>query len=282
MANHLSLDRDHDGPSLSLQIVDAIAFWFRNQASFWLVALPIAGLGAAIAFVLDRHQQFAGLRNHWGWDFLFALIYAMFLDRWMKIVLVDDASPCEEADNLRRSIVAVRFLVFAACFLLLALIMSMVRLEGITVTLIAWHLPLLLANVLGMILSWLPHLFFWSTLFALIALMLPALSAAEPTSIAQAWTLGRPMRAALFRLVFGAALMSFAVCAASLFGLELLPKKPWAAALMAGAWRLSDCLLLAVVGYVLAAIWRGLTDWRPPEPEDHPFRNMKLRVRGPA
>ena len=101
--------------------------WFRNQAVFWLVALPIAGLGAAIAFVLDRDQQFADLRNHWGWDFLFALIYAMFLDRWMKITLLEGASPCEEVDNLRRSIISLRFLVFAACFLLLAMIMSTVQ-----------------------------------------------------------------------------------------------------------------------------------------------------------
>jgi hypothetical protein len=64
MADRLTLD--HDEPSLLLLIVDAIAFWFRNQAVFWLVALPITGLGAAIAFVLDRDQQFAGLRNHWG------------------------------------------------------------------------------------------------------------------------------------------------------------------------------------------------------------------------
>ena len=50
---------------------------------------------------------------------------------------------------------------------------------------------------------------------------------------------------------------------------------------MAGAWRLFDCVMLAVVGYVLAMIWRGLTGWRAPEPEDHP-RNMTRRVRGPA
>src|SRR5262245_13372353 len=110
MASHLTFD--HNETSLLLRSVDAIAFWFRNQAVFWLVALPIAGLGAAVAFVLDRHQQFADLRNHWGWDFLFALIYAMFLDRWMKIALLEGASPCDEVDNLRRSIISVRFLVF--------------------------------------------------------------------------------------------------------------------------------------------------------------------------
>src|SRR5436309_13001572 len=146
MANHLTLDRDE--PSLVFLIVDAIAFWFRNQAGFWLGALPIAGLGSAIAFVLDRHQQFADLRNHWGWDFLFALIYAMFLDRWMKIALLEGATRCDEVENLRRSIISVRFLLFAACFLLLATIMSMLRLEGISATLTGLHLPLALATIL--------------------------------------------------------------------------------------------------------------------------------------
>jgi hypothetical protein len=176
----------------------------------------------------------------------------------------------------------VRFLVFAACFLLLAMFMSTVELEGITGTLLGWHLPLAIATILGTVLTWLPHLFFWTTLFALIALMLPSLSAAEPTSISVAWALGRPVRAPLFRLIFSVALLSLLVFAATAFGLELLPRKPWAAAVMAGVWRLSDCLLLAIVGYVLATIWRELTDWRPPEPEDHPFRNLKFRARGPG
>jgi len=99
--------------------------------------------------VLDRHQQFADLRNHWGWDFLFALIYAMFLDRWMKVALLEDATPLR-GDRQSASIDhLVRFLVFAACFLLLAMIMSMLRLEGISETLIGWHLPLSVAGILG-------------------------------------------------------------------------------------------------------------------------------------
>ena len=39
MATHLSLERERDEPSLAFLIVKAIAFWFRNQAVFWLVAL---------------------------------------------------------------------------------------------------------------------------------------------------------------------------------------------------------------------------------------------------
>src|ERR1700750_1183908 len=158
MANHLTLD--HDESSLLLKIVDAIAFLIRNRAGFLLGALPIAGLGAAVAFLLERHQQFADLRNHWGWDLLFALIYAMFLDRWMKIALLEDATLCDEVDNLRRSLISLRFLVFAACFLGLAMVMSALRLEGVTETLIGWHLPIAAAALLGTGPRWLPHLFF--------------------------------------------------------------------------------------------------------------------------
>ena len=121
-------------------IVDAFAFWLRNQAVFWLFALPIAGLAAAAAYIVGTIEQFAFLRRPEGWDFLFALIYAMFLDRWMKVALLDGATPCEETDNLRRSIISVRVLVFAACFLLLAMVMSTVRLEGITET-VTFPLP---------------------------------------------------------------------------------------------------------------------------------------------
>jgi hypothetical protein len=279
MANQLTLDEE---PSLLFKTIDAITFWIRNQAAFWLAALPIAGLAAAIAFVLTRYHHLGDLRGHWGWDGLFALVYALFLDRWMKIALLEGASPCDEVDNLRRSVIPLRFLVFAACFLLLAMLVRMVTLEGITATLIGWHVPAAAAAIFGTILAWIPHLFFWVTLLTLFALMLPALSAAEPTSIAQAWTLGRPVRATLFRLLFSAVFLSFAVYAATAYGVTLLPRKPWAAAAMAGAWRLFDCLMLSVVGYVLATTWRDLTDWRAPEPEDHPFRNMKLRVRGPS
>jgi hypothetical protein len=48
---------------------------------------------------------------------------------------------------------------------------------------------------------------------------------------------------------------------------------------MAAALRLADCLVIAQAGYVVAALWRQLTDWQPPEPEDRPFRDMKLRPR---
>src|SRR5215475_13852653 len=94
-------------------IIDAIAFWVRNQAIFWLLALPIAGLAAAAAYLIGAHEQFAFLRHPEGWDFLYALIYAMFADRWIKESLLDDAAPCEEVDNFRRTIVPAPLLLFA-------------------------------------------------------------------------------------------------------------------------------------------------------------------------
>jgi len=91
MADRLTLD--HDEPSL-LPGHRWLAFWFRNQAAFWLVALPIAGLGAA-SLRARPHQSLRAAQS-WGWDFLFALIYADVLDRWMK-VLAASASPCDES-----------------------------------------------------------------------------------------------------------------------------------------------------------------------------------------
>src|SRR5258708_37919097 len=100
--------------------IDALTFWWRRQGTFWLLALPIAGLAAAISYVLEVDRQWVDWRQHWGWNFLFALFYAMFLDRWIKEALLDDAMPCDEVDALRRSTVGVRFLTFAAVLGLLA------------------------------------------------------------------------------------------------------------------------------------------------------------------
>jgi len=265
---------EHNVTPLPLLLVDSLAFWLRNQAVFWLAALPIAGLSAAITYLLDAKQQFVDLRNHWGWDFLFALIYAMFLDRWIKETLVDDASPCDEVDNLRRSTIAVRFLGFVTTMFLAAMMLSWVQLLGIADTLTDWGAPTGVTVVASTVLNWLPHLLLWATLFAGFALVLPALSAAEPATLGKAWRLGRPVHGTLFALVFGAAFLSLLALGLSVWGIQLLPKKPWAAAAMAGAWRLVDCLLLTMVGHVLATLWRQLTDWQPPEPEDHPYRGM--------
>jgi hypothetical protein len=97
-----------------------------------------------------------------------------------------------------------------------------------------------------------------------------------------AFRLGRTLRGAVFTLVFGAALLSLFASATTIWGLEVLSKKPWVAAAMVGAGRLFVCLLLTFVAYGLATWWRQLTDLQRPEPDDHPYRGMARRVRRPA
>jgi hypothetical protein len=267
---------------LFLLIIDAIAFWLRNQTIFWLLALPIAGLAAAGAYLVDTVQQFTFLRRPEGWHFLFALIYALFLDRWIKESLLDDAPPCDEVDALRHALVPAPFLMFAIVFFLLAMGLSWLQLQGIEAALARWGLPGALVVPLATLLAWLPHLLVWAMVLAFVVLLVPAWSAGAPLSLGQAWRLAEPVRPKLFRLVIGAVLLSMAIYAATVWGLEVLPKKPWVPAAMVAAQRLADCLLLAITGHVLAALFRTLADWQQPEPENRPFRNMRLRRRGTA
>lgn len=251
MAAELSLE-DEDRPSLLFLIVDAVAFWVRSKLLFWIVTLPIAGLAAAVTYIVEADLSLAEYRNHWGWHFLFALIYAMFLDRWMKATLLDGASPCEEVDNLRGSLISPRFLGLSAALFLLAMAMALVSSDTAEVDVLAW-----------------------SAGAALFALFLPALSAAEPLSLGDAFRLGRPIQIPLFLLIAGAVALSLLAgvglaAAASAW----LPDKPWTPAAVAAAHRVVDCVLLAVVGHALAALFRELTDWRQPEPDDHPYRGM--------
>jgi len=245
---------DNDAPSLGLVLVDALVFWLRNQGVFWLMALPIAGLAAAIAYVLEANREFIEWRHHWGWDFLFALIYAMFLDRWIKEALLEDASPCDEADELRRSTIAVRFLLFAAALGMMAIALA--------------PLP---HGELGAVL--------WAAAACLFVLMLPSLAAAEPLTLRQAFALGRPLQVHLFLLIGGAVALSLLADSGVAWGAEHFPDRPWNAAAIAAAHRLIDCLLLAFVGYALATVFRHLTDWQQSEPDDHPFRGLRLRAR---
>ena len=268
-----------ESPPLFFMVVDAVAFWLRNQAVFWLLALPIAGLAAAGAYLVDTVQQFAFLRRPEGWHFLFALIYAMFLDRWIKESLLEGAEPCDGVDELRRALVPPPLLLFAIVFFVLAMGLSWLKLKGIDDTLARWGLPAAIAGPLAALLSWLPHVLVWATALACVALMVPAWSAAAPLSLRQAWRAAEPARAKIFRLIIGSALLSMLVYAATLWGYEVLPRKPWVTAALAGGQRLVDCLLLAVVGYVLASLFRTLTAWHPPEPEDRPFRHMRIRPR---
>jgi hypothetical protein len=235
-------------PFLLLLLVDALAFLVRRFGLFLVVALPISAVAAAIAWLLDTQRSFAPVRGHWGWDFLFALIYAMFLDRWIKEVLLDGATDCDETDNLRRSIVSPRFLVFAAMLFALAAALSF----------LPWVVPLVLCIAV----------------FALLALALPSFSAAEPLGLGQALRLGRPVQTSLILLSAAMALLSLLGHAATHWGLAHLPHKPWAGPAMEAAHRLIDCLLLAFVGAVLASLFRKLTDWQQPEPDDHPYRDL--------
>lgn len=237
-----------------MSAIDALVFWCRRQGTFWLLALPIAGLSAGITYVLDVDRQFIEWRGHWGWNFLFALLYAMFLDRWIKEVLLDEASLCDEVDGLRRSTIAVRFLTFAAALCLLGVATAPCPYIELNIVLCAAA----------------------ATLFVLL---LPSLAADTPLSLDQAFNLGRPVQIQLFLLIAGAMVMSLLAGEGLGWASTLLTTKPWNAAAVAAAQRLVDCLLLAFVGHALASVFRQLTDWQPPEPDDHPFRGMRLRAR---
>jgi hypothetical protein len=163
--------------------LSAVSFWCRHQDTFWLMTLPIAGLAAAVAYVLETHREFIDWRHHWGWDFLFALIYAMLLDRWIKEALLDEATPCDEVDEMRRSTIAVRFLTFATALCLLAIMMapcSCIELNAVACAAAA----------------------------SVFVMLLPALAAHRPITLHEAFILGRPVQSQLFLLIGGAILVS--------------------------------------------------------------------------
>jgi hypothetical protein len=235
-------------------LVKALVFWLRHQGVFWLIALPIAGLAAAITYILESNRALVDWRHHWGWDLLFALIYAMFLDRWIKEALLEDAHPCEEADALRGSTIALRFLVFAAIL-------------GLMATGLALLPHVALSAVL------------WTAAASLFALMLPSLAAGETVSLRQAFALGRPLQVHLFLLIGGAVALWLLTDPGLAWLVGRLPDRPWNAAIVTAANRLVDCVLLAFVGYTLATLFRHLTDWQQPESKDLPFSGMRLRAR---
>jgi uncharacterized membrane protein len=234
--------------------LSAFVFWCRRQGTFWMMTLPIAGLAGAVAYVLDTRREFIEWQHHWGWDFLFAMIYAMFLDRWIKEALLDGAMPCDEVDEMRRSTVAVRFLTFAAALCLLAIMMA--------------PCPYIELNAVAC-----------AAAASVFVMLLPALAAHKPLSLHEAFVLGRPVQAHLFLLIGGAILVSLMTGLGLSLVAMLLPAKPWVVATVAGLQRVVDCLLLAGVGYGLASFYRTLTDWQQPESADHPFPGLRLRAR---
>jgi hypothetical protein len=232
--------------------IDALAFWLRRQGMFWMMALPIAALAAAVAYVLETQRALTEWQHHWAWDFLFAVIYAMFLDRWMKEALVDDAVPCDEVDELRRSTIAVRFLTFATAFCLLALAIA--------------PCPYIELNIVAC-----------AAAASVFILLLPSLAAHHPLSLHEAFMLGRPVQIHLFLLIASSILVSMLVGLGLDEAATLLPAKVWVSPAMAAVQRLIDCLLLAFVGYGLSHTFRQLTDWQPPESADHGIRGMRTR-----
>lgn len=234
--------------------LSAFIFWCRHQGTFWLMALPIAGLAAAIAYVLDTRREFIDWQHHWSWDLLFTLIYAMFLDRWIKEALLEDALPCDEVDEMRRSTVAVRFLTFAAALCLLAIMMA--------------PSPYIELNAVAC-----------AAAASVFVMLLPSLAANKPLSLHEAFVLGRPVQSHLFLLIGGAILVSLLTGLGLTLVAMMLPAKPWVVAMVAGLQRVVDCLLLAGVGYGLASFFRTLTDWQQPEPADHPFPGLRLRAK---
>ncbi|MBI3199191.1 MAG: hypothetical protein HYZ40_17125 [Rhodospirillales bacterium] len=235
-------------------------FWLRHQGIFWMLALPVAGLGAGIVHVVESNLEFIDYRQHWVWNLLFALIYALFLDRWIKEVLLDGADACDEVDALRRSMISPRF----AAFVLLLFGLAMALAE----------LPVL--RIAGV--PWLPEIVVWAVVATPLALLLPSLSAGEPLSLGEAWSAGRPVLIGLFVLIAAAALLSLlADAAATQASAELLPGKPWSAGVAAVAARLADCFLLTFVGYGLATLFREHTGWQQPAPDDHTYRGIRAR-----
>jgi hypothetical protein len=264
-----ALDARDDKPSLLLLLVDALAFLLRQRGLFLVIVLPIAGLAAGIAWALESQHRLVAWRGHWGWDFLFVLVYALLLDRWVKESLLDGAGDYDETDDLRRSLVSPRFLLFVASLFVLAaaLITLPIALP------IEWFGGT--GAVLAKVLTWAPHFVLWTMAFALFALYLPALAAAEPLSLLQALRLGRSVRPTLVTLILGVALLSLlGQAAAQWLPLHLRPK-PWILPAMAAAHRFFDCVLLALVGHVLASLFQTLADWRQPEPDDHAYRDLR-------
>ena len=125
------------------------------------------------------------------------------------------------------------------------------------------------------VLSVLPHVVIWAYGVALFALMLPGISAGEPPGLGDALRLSRSVRTPLFLLIAVVALVSLAAAAGTSWAVEFMPRRPWSPALMAGASRLVDCLMLAFVGHVLVSLYRNLSGWQPPEPEDRPYRTRR-------
>jgi hypothetical protein len=235
-----------------MAIFDAFVFWLRRQGIFWILSLTIAGLAAAIAYLINARREFGEWHGHWGLLVIFSMIYALFLDRWIKEALLDGADPCEEADNLRRSVISLRFVVFASLLIALAFAVAEIPVPGAGAAI-------------------------WVILATPLALMLPSFSAHEPLSPVDALSLGAPVFFTLLATISVATAFSVLAPHAAEWIQPHLPRRPWVPAALAAATTLVDCLLLAMVGHVLAALYRAQSGWQQPEPEERPYRAMRWR-----
>ena len=250
----ISPDRQHGSPSLrAMALVDALAFWFRRQALFWTLALPVAGFGAMVAYLFEARIEFDLMRDHWAWSFLFTVLYALFLDRWMKETLLD-GDLLGDSDALRQSTLGAR---------------------AISLAILTWLI--VLASALGPYAEL--NVLACAAVAAMFVLVLPALAANESLGLSEAYTLGRPHRARIFLMVFGAMLLSL-IAGLLLDRLApLLPHRMWVPAALAAAQRLVDCVLLAFVRYDLAVLFRTRTDWQAPLPEGLDYSGVRIRAR---
>ena len=242
------------GTVVTMAFIDALAFWCRRQALFWMISLPIAGFAAMLAYLFETRVEIDALRYHWVWTFLFTVLYALFLDRWMKEALLDGAPLSESADELRGSTLGAR---------------------SISLAILTWLI--VLASALG------PYAELNAVACAAVAsmfvLILPSLAANESLGLADAFLLSRPYRARLFLLVFGAMVLSLTVE----HGLDrlapMLPHKLWVPAVLAAAQKMFDCLMLAFVGYDIAVLFQARTDWQAPLPEENTYAEVPIRAR---
>ncbi len=236
-----------------MAFIDALAFWCRRQALFWILALPIAAFGAMVAYLFQARIEFDLMRDHWVWSFLFTVLYALFLDRWMKEALLD-GDLLGDSDALRQSTLGAR---------------------AISLAILTWLI--VLASALGPYAEL--NVIACAAVAALFVLVLPALAANESLGLAEAFTLGRPHRGRIFLMVFGAMLVSL-IAGLLLDRLApLLPHKMWVPAMLSAAQRLVDCLLLAFVGYDLAILFKTRTDWQAPVPDEAAYAGVRIRAR---
>ena len=234
--------------------IDALAFWCRRQALFWLIALPLAGFGAMDAYLFETRVEFDLMRDHWGWAFLFTVLYALFLDRWMKETLRDGDLVGDEVEGLRHSTLGMRAISLAVLTWLIVMATALRPYSELNLVACA-------------------------AVASLFVLILPSLAANEPLGLGEAFMLARPHRARLFVVVFGALVLSLVAGHMLDRLVPLLPHKAWVPALLAAGQKLCDCVLMAFVGYDLAVLFKTRTEWQVSPSDEYAYSGVRIRAR---